>query len=440
MVLIPLGFLAIFYFYPLIAITRLSLAPQGRPDVRALAALISSSYYARTLWFTVWQAAASTALTLVLGLPAAYVFARYEFPGKALLRSAATIPFVLPTVVVAAAFTALLGPSGPLNLALMQLLRLEQPPIQLLGTLWMILLAHVFYNLTIVLRIVGSFWANLDPRLEHAAAALGANRLRRWLEITLPLLLPSIAAAALLVFIFDFTSFGVVLVLGGAQYATLEVEIYRQTVNLFNLPLAAALSLIQIICTLALTIIYSHLQAHTARPLRLRPQTHTLRRPDTWQARLFVTVVVCVLLALVATPLAALLWRALPCENGGAFYRELFVNRRGSYFYVPPILAIRNSVMTAAITVIASLGLGLIAAHFLARRTGRWAALLDPVFMLPLGTSAVTLGFGYLIALDKPPLDLRASPVLLPLAHTLVAFPFVVRSLLPALRLTCSPL
>jgi thiamine transport system permease protein len=54
--------------------------------------------------------------------------------------------------------------------------------------------------------------------------------------------------------------------------------------------------------------------------------------------------------------------------------------------------------------------------------------------MLPLGTSAVTLGFGYLIALDHPPLNLRASPWLLPLAHTLVAFPFVVRSLLPALR------
>jgi thiamine transport system permease protein len=239
-VLLPLGFLAIFFFYPLIAITRLSLAPHGRLDFRALAALVGSSYYLRTLWFTTWQAFASTALTLIAGLPAAYVFARYDFPGKSLLRSLTTIPFVLPTVVVAAAFTSLVGPSGVVNLGLMRLLRLDQAPIQLLGTIWMILLAHVFYNYTVVLRIVGSFWANLDPKLESAAAVLGANRVRRFFEITLPLLTPAIAAAALLVFIFDFTSFGVVLILGGAQFATLEVEVYRQTVNLFNLPMAAA--------------------------------------------------------------------------------------------------------------------------------------------------------------------------------------------------------
>jgi thiamine transport system permease protein len=113
---------------------------------------------------------------------------------------------------------------------------------------------------------------------------------------------------------------------------------------------------------------------------------------------------------------------------------ELFVNRRGSYFYVPPVVAIRNSLLVAGLTVAASLALGFIAANYLARRAGRWTAILDPLFMLPLGTSAVTLGFGYIIALDSPPLDLRASPALLPLAHTLVAFPFVVRSLLPVLR------
>jgi len=434
LLLIPLTFLALFYFYPLIAITRLSLAPHGTLDVRSLAALVSSSYYLRTLWFTTWQALASTGLTLAVGLPAAYVFARYEFPGKTLLRSLMTIPFVLPTVVVAAAFTSLLGPAGALNLTLMRWLNLDQPPIQLLGTIWMILLAHVFYNTTVVLRIVGSFWANLDPTLEHAAAVLGAGRVRRFLEITLPLLTPAIAAAALLVFIFDFTSFGVVLILGGAQFATLEVEIYRQTVNLFNLPMAAALSLVQIACTLGLTVIYTRLQARTARPLNLRPQAITQRRPATFRAKTLVIVTVGFIVMLLVTPLAALVWRAV--GDGWQSFAELSINRRSSYFYVPPVVAIRNSLLVAGITVAASLALGFIAANFLSRTqsAGRWTAILDPVFMLPLGTSAVTLGFGYIIALDRPPLDLRASPAMLPLAHTLVAFPFVVRSLLPVLR------
>ncbi len=432
LILIPLAFLGLFYFYPLFAITRLSLAPHGTLDLRALVALVGSSYYVRTLWFTTWQALASTVLTLLAGLPTAYVFARYDFPGKSLIRSLTTIPFVLPTVVVAAAFTSLVGPSGLFNLGLMRLLHLDRPPIQLLGTIWMILLAHVFYNYTVVLRIVGSFWANLDPRLPSAAAVLGANRVQRFFEVTLPLLAPAIAAAALLVFIFDFTSFGVVLILGGAQFATLEVEIYRQTVNLFNLPMAAALSLVQVACTLALTAVYTRLQARTARPLNLFPQSITQHKPVTPRARTLVMANVVFMAVLLVTPLAALVWRTM--GEGAQPLAELFVNRRGSYFYVPPVVAIRNSLTVAGITVALSLSLGFIAASFLARGTDRWTATLDSLFMLPLGTSAVTLGFGYIIALATPPLDLRASPAMLPLAHTLVAFPFVVRSLLPVLR------
>ena len=439
LILIPLAFLGVFFLYPIFSILRLSLAPKGTFDPAALGQLVSTPYYLRTLWFTIWQAVVSTALTLAAGLPAAYVFARYDFPGKGLLRALSTIPFVLPTVVVAAAFTSFIGPAGILNTFLMQVFQLSTPPIQWMGSIWMILLAHVFYNYTVVLRIVGSFWANLDPALENAAAVLGANRWRRFIEVTLPLLLPAIGAAALLVFIFDFTSFGVVLILGGSQFATIEVEIYRQTVNLFNLPMASALSVIQIAFTLGLTAIYTRLQARTARPLNLRPAGTTQSKPSSPGARILVGANVAFMLVLLVAPLVALLVRSF--EGGAVYFNELLVNKRGSYFYVPPIVAVRNSLLVAAITVCAALALGLIAATMLARagdesrpRRIRWNAILDPLFMLPLGTSAVTLGFGYIISLDTPPLDLRASPILLPLAHTLVAFPFVVRSLLPVLR------
>jgi thiamine transport system permease protein len=439
LVILPLAFLAVFFLYPLFSIVRLSLAPRGVLDLAALGRLTSTSYYLRTLWFTTWQAVVSTILTLAAGLPAAFIFARYNFPGKTLLRALTTVPFVLPTVVVASAFSALIGPSGILNSALMNGFGLSDPPIQLIGTIWMIFLAHVFYNYTVVLRIVGSFWANLDPSLENAAAVLGANRLRRFREITLPLLMPAIAAAALLVFIFDFTSFGVVLILGGSQFATIEVEIYRQTVNVFNLPMAAALSLVQILFTLALTATYTTIQGRSARPLNLRPQQINQKAPATLSARILVGLNLLFMLILLITPLVALVVRAF--GDGLRPFAALFVNTRNSFFYVPPGIAIENSLLVAAVTVGASLLLGLIAASVLVSgsQTGvrngiRLTAILDPLFMLPLGTSAVTLGFGYIIALDKPPLDLRASVLMLPLAHTLVAFPFVVRSLLPVLR------
>ena len=444
--LVPLAFLLLFYFYPLASILSLSFAPDGRLSLVALGKLFRTPYYLQTLWFTTWQAALSTLLTVGLALPGAYVFARYDFPGKSLLQALTTVPFVLPTIVVALAFTALLGPRGLLNLALMELLRLDQPPLNLQHTLAIILLAHVFYNYTLVLRIVGTYWANLDPQLEEAARMLGASRWRAFREVALPLLSPVIGAAALLVFIFCFTSFGVILVLGGPRFATLEVEIYRQTVHYLNLPLAAALSIVQILFSFALMAAYTRLQARLTLPVELRSRQTTQRRLRHWREWLVVGVNVGLMLVLLVAPLAALVERSLTLSaTEGAsldFYRQLFDNPRGSAFYVPPVAAVRNSVGFALATVGLSVTLGLMAATVLDNRsvagTGLrprpLSRLLDPLFMLPLGTSAVTLGLGYIVALDEPPLNLRTSPLLIVLAHTLVALPFVVRSVLPALR------
>jgi thiamine transport system permease protein len=451
--LAPLVFLGLFYFYPLGSILQISFSRAGGFFTPIIQALGTPSVW-RVAGFTLAQALLSTLLTLLVGLPGAYLFARYQFPGKAFIHALTSIPFIMPTLVVAAAFNALLGPHGWINLALMDWFNLSSPPIHFVNSLWAILIAHVFYNLTIVLRMVGDFWSHLDPRLASAARMLGTSPWQTLRRITLPLLLPAIAAAALLVFIFDFTSFGVILILGGPRFATLEVEIYYQTVSLFNLPLAAILSLIQLICTLGLTIVYSHLSARLSRPLSLRPRSYTLHRLVSVRARLLAGLFLILLLGLETTPLLALASRsflvATP-ERGQispvapqwtlANYRELSVNRRTSLFYVPPITSIGISLTYAATTILLALLLGLPAAWALANpppNASRIALLLnrilDPLLILPLGTSAVTLGLGFIVALGHPPLNLRASPLLVPLAHTLVAFPFVVRSLTPALR------
>lgn len=444
----PLIFLGIFYFFPLGSIFKVSFERGESGFAAPFIEALSSESVREILWFTIWQAALSTLLTLVIGLPGAYLLARYEFRGKTLLQALSGVPFVMPTLVVAAAFYALLGPRGWVNLAAMRIFGLNAAPIHLTNTIYAILLAHIFYNTTIVLRMVGDFWSHIDPRLNQAARTLGANRLESFRKITLPLIGPAITAATLLVFIFNFTSFGVILILGGPRFATLEVEIYFQTISLFNLPLAAALSLIQLGCTLALTIIYTRLSTRLTRPLKLHSRRFTQKRLTTWKSRLFAGVIIIILLTLLVAPLLALLTRSfvrLEPERGQRiiespgltldFYRELSINRRSSLFYVPPMTAIGISLGYAFITVILALAIGMPAAWALARHSGRSInKFLDPVLMLPLGTSAVTLGLGFIIALNRPPLDLRSSPILVPIAHTLVAFPFVVRSLTPSLR------
>jgi len=443
---LPLGFLALFFFYPLARILTLSFERGAGGVLLPLSETLRSAQTLHVLGFTFGQALASTLLTLLVGLPGAYLLSHYDFRGKAALRALSGIPFVLPTVVTAAAFNALLGSRGWVNQALVDLFNLGSPPLAFINTFSAILVAHVFYNTTIVLRMVGDFWSHLDPDLGSAARTLGANRWQTWLRVTLPLLAPAILAAGMLVFLFDFTSFGVILLLGGPRFATLEVEIYYQAVNLFNLPTAAVLSLIQLACTLGLTVIYTRLSNRVSRPLRLRSAQLTPARLRTWRQRLAAGLLITLLLALLVAPLAALSLRSFtrfgsatrgqPVEQGWtlANYRQLAQNPQSSIFYVPPLYAVRNSLLYALATVLLSLLVGGPAAWALARDRGsRLARWIDPLLMLPLGASAVTLGLGFIVALSHPPLDLRASPLLLPLAHTLVAFPFVVRSLAPAL-------
>ncbi|UYN92656.1 MAG: iron ABC transporter permease [Anaerolineales bacterium] len=435
----PLVFLAVFYIYPLVSIFALSFQEGWQP---ALLQLLNDSAIHRVVGFTFWQAFLSTALTLALGLPATHLLARYEFPGKRLLRVVSGVPFVLPTLVVAAAFNAVLGPRGWFNQAL---LAAGQQPLEFINTFTAILVAHVFYNTTIVLRMVGDFWSRLSPRIEQAASSLGANGWRVFTRVTLPMLAPALAAAALLVFIFNFTSFGVILVLGGPRFATLETEIYYQTVALFNLPTAALLALLQLLCTLVLTIVYTRLSARLSRPVEQRaPRLRPLRaQPARWLSAAFLAALALFFVA----PLGGLAARSVTrletdrrqeATTPGFtldYYRALGDDPRNNIFFAPPLRAIQTSLLYAGATVGLALLIGLPASWLLSQQQpSRLARLLDPLLMLPLGTSALTLGLGFIVALDTPPLDLRASPMLVPLAHTLVALPFVVRSLVPALR------
>lgn len=433
--LLPLAFLALFYLYPLGAIMQRGLSSGGAAGAD-LRQLLTAATTRRALWFSTWQAAVSTLGTLAVGLPAAYVFARYRFPGKRLLRTITLVPFVLPTLVVAAAWQALLGPRGFLN----QLLpALALPPLRAGGSAGAIIAAHVFFNTALVVRLVGDSWAQLHPRVIETAAVLGAGPMRRWRAVTMPLLSRPIFAAALLVFLFDFTSFGVVLLLGAGRYATLEVEIYLQTVTLFDLRAAAVLSLLQLLLTALVTAAYSNAAARYGATPRLGRAAAYERPPEAARERWLVAVTVGALLVWLVVPLAALALRALfSLEDGRltlALFTRLGSRPRGAALAVPPLLALRNSLLFAVLTALLSLAVGLPAALAAVGVRRAWLRrLVDIAVMLPLGTSPVTIGFGFILALGLPGFDLRASPVLLPVAHTLVALPLVFRALTGGLQ------
>lgn len=421
--LVPLAVVAVFFLLPVAAMLQRGLWPEGRFAPGAVLDVLARPRTGRVLWFTLWTSTAGTALSLALGLPAAYVLHRLRFPGRAVLRAVVLVPFVLPTVVVGLAVRELLGEGGLLG------------GLGLDGTPAAILVGLVFFNVAVVVRTVGVAWEGLDRRPAEAAAALGATPAQVLRTVTLPALRPAIVAAASVVFLFCATAFGVVLVLGGVRYSSVETEIYLLTADLLDLPAAAALSIVQLAAVAVLLAVVARLR---------RVPDPTVRRLPAAPARparrdLPALAVTALTLAGLALPIGALVAGSLRRDGGWslAHYRALGGDA-GGLLPGPVTDALTASLRTAVDATWMSLLLGALVAltvtrRVRTRRARRVRAGLDALFMLPLGVSAVTLGFGFLIALDSGPLDLRTSPLLVPIAQALVALPLVVRTLVPVL-------
>jgi thiamine transport system permease protein len=419
---VPLAVLVVFFLVPVGEMLRLGVAPDGRLDLARVAGTLTRPRVVRVLWFTVWAAAVATAVTVVLGLPTAYALYRLRLPGSALLRGVVTAPFVLPTVVVGVAFRGLLASSGPLG------------ALGLDGTPAAIVSALVFFNLSVVVRTVGPWWAGLDPRRAEAAAALGASPWQVLRTVTLPALRPAVVSAAMVVFLFCATAFGVVLTMGGGRYSTVETEIYYLTTQLLDLPAAAALSVLQLAVVVGLLALTGRSRPGGVTD-RVAPAPRRPRRGD-----LPVLAVTGLVLALVVAPLASVVVRSLRVDGAWSTARFSALQRPADdgTLRVPLSQALETSLRVAVDATLLAMVLGLVVAGLTARggfrRWQRVRSALDGVFMLPLGVSAVTVGFGLLVALDTPPLDLRGSPWLVPVAQALVALPLVVRLVAPALR------
>ena len=435
-ILLPLGFLAVAFAWPLFSVMRVGLGWDGQGILAPFIDAASDPYLRGRFVFTVWQAALSTILALLFGLPSAYVFAKYRFRGRGVLLAAITIPFILPPIVVALGLLSLLGPSGLANDALKGLFGFDEPPIRLLNTFAIILIAHVVYEYTIVVRLVSTFWSNMDPAMGEAASMLGASPRRVFLTVTAPLLAPAIAAAAALIFLFTFTSFGIILILGAPEHATLEVEIYSLMTKLFRPQLAAALALTQLIATFGMLWAYVRLQSAAVSRIRLRAQgiaaTASTRSPMDYMMLIGAFAAV----FLVLSPPLALLVRSFITPDGLGLdgYAAIMSNDRNEYFYISPIGAIRNSLGFAFVTVVLAVPLGVLAAYGLRNPRAWWRNPLDALYMLPLGVSAVTLGLGYLLSLRVGEFDVRTTVVPIILAHTLIAYPFVIRVVLSTMR------
>ncbi len=365
-----------------------------------------------TWWYTLWQAAASTLLTLLVGMVPAYVLHRFRFRGRAVARALMIVPFFLPTVVVAAAFVAVL-------------------PGHWRDTPRAVVAAHVYLNVAVVVQIVGAMWEVVPHDLTGAARTLGASPWQVARHVVLPVLRPALASAAAVVFVFCFTSFGAAKLLGGVGHPTVEMEIVRLATQIGDIGSAAVLAVLQLLVVAAVLAASTWVQRRTRLALAgdARPVRVTVGR---WPARVGLAGA-----ALFAAPVVAMAIRSLRGASGWTVRGWTHLGdtgRRGGLGVGVDLAAmLRTSFGYAAMAAVLATVLGVLGAVVIDRAAG-WGWLLDAGLALPLATSAVTIGLGMLITFDHPPVDWRASWWLVPVGHALIATPFAVRTLLGVLR------
>jgi thiamine transport system permease protein len=396
----PWVFLGVFFVAPVV----MTLA--AFTDITVLRETVTNSFFIKIAWFSLWQAALSVVVTLAIGLPATWALSRVSFPGSQILRGIISAPFVMPAVVVASGVLAVLPANNNTGV---------------LPILW----AHAMFNISVVLRIVGPRWELLDQRLEHAAATLGAHPLRTFRYVVWPHIKNSTINAALLIFIYCFTSFGVIVIVGGFRRRTIEAEIFTQAIRLGDTSTATALAVVQIVM---IGIVFAVVRTQSGRETaashihRRQPLSSTTHSP--W----IVGGAVATAVALVGLPMVATLWRSIYSRGTQSFtlsgWESLLDTRLPGMAY-SATEALTNSATFAVLAALVCVPLSLAAVVSNNR-------FLFFVSSLPVVVSAATLGIGLLITFDVDPIAWRSQWWLLPVVHAVIAFPLTTRTLHPA--------
>ncbi|WP_310567449.1 iron ABC transporter permease [Hydrogenophaga sp.] len=424
---LPLVFLAMVLVAPVLRLLAEGLAPGAALDAEPLRWLdVWQDDFLR--WRVLWsfaQAAITCALALVLGLPVAWVLARLAFPGRTLVLRLLMLPFVVPTLVAALGVLALWGPRGLLGGPL------AAAGLDLSETPWLLLYGNLFFNLCVVVRAGVDALEQVSAPRVAAARTLGATPWRAFWRVEWPVITPWLASALCLVFLYCFAGFGLALILGGPDYATVEVEIYTLVAHELELGQASVLAVWMLALTGAVALAYAVLEKRLAAPGRVVPIAR--QRPQgaaQWCALLGAVVV---LFVVCAAPLLAIVWRAL---------QALLLGQGAAVLTDADTLdALWNTVRFSTLALLLATVLGLVHALGVraldaaaqARHAGPGPGALALVWraaaFLPFVVSSVTVAFGLLLLYP----DASASLALLLAAYVLLAYPFVAKSLTAAL-------
>ena len=441
MIFIPVMiYLLFFYYFPMLYVLKDAFIKNEKFTVDIFLSLFQDKSVLFSIIFSFWEAIISVILCVILGIPIAYILTKYDFPGKELFTSLIMIPFILPGVVVGYSIIVLYGINGIFTNIIRSLTGMS---IVLGRGLPGIFIAHTFYNASLVALITSSVWRRVDPEIEEAARTLGSSGLHKFFKITLPLIAPGLLSSALIVFLFCFTSFEIILILGGAMYRTIEVEIYTLYLAFFDFNKAAALSLFQLIVVSIITLIYLR-QLAKATELRktgkivvypTKPLVRSFR--DIFKPQKIVVILYLALYSIfIFSPLVVLGVSAFYDPVTDSFslkgFEALFSNKYNTFLGAAPVVAPLNTLIYSFVTVIIVFIISIFSAKLMLDRR-LFSLIFGLLMFLPVATSRITIGLAMVASYGKLGLlSMDPRPIIVA-AHTIIAYPFATRTLLNGL-------
>lgn len=434
--------LSLIFLIPLVNTLAMAFLKDGNFTLSFIKEAFTSQYTRQILSFTINQSLVSTLICLLIGLPGAYLLSNYDIKGKKLILGICAIPFVLPSILVILGFVSFYGNNGFLNQILMSLFNLEEPPLKILYSYQAIILAHAFYNFPVILLLVTTYWSNLDPKYEMSSYVFGATRIQTFFNITLRRILPSILSSSLLVFLFCFTSFSIILVLGGGpKYTTMEVEIYRRARINMDISGSAAYSIVSIVFCIALLVLYLVSQKHISSSDSVVSTTYKkAKKPTSKIGKIFSSIYFIFAGIFILSPIFSIIIKSCFATVSRSsqkvftlkYYRQLFGMESTSGVMSDATFAILTSLKIAIIVGVLTIPIVLSLSIATKRKNSFSSSIIELIGMLPLAISSVIIGLGYYLIASKVPH--LSGIALVVLAHLVIALPFALRIVTPELE------
>lgn len=430
--LVIMGFFTVFLFYPLAYVFKSAFVVQGKITAVFFELLFTDSFLTQALTNSILIGGLTTVATAAFGLPLAFLCVRYRFPGKGWLQGLLLVPLVMPPFVGAIGLKQVFARFGSLNLLLINLgLMNSSNPIDWFGGgFWGIITIEVLNLFPIMYLSIAAALANVDPSLEEAASSLGAKGLTLFRKIIFPLTFPGFFAGAIIIFIWAFTDLGTPLIFDFSK--TIPAQIFSMTQDIETNPMGYVLTIVTLLVSVIALLSVKRYVGLRSYEMMGRGQHVGRREQDLngWTA-VAATSFLVVIVAVAMIPQISVILTSV----AGQWFQTILPTRYTTQYFATLVThpvagpSIVNSLFYSGVSTTIDISLGFIIAYMLTRRKFPGRGILDSVAMMPLAIPGVVIGFGYLAAFSRTPLNVFINPVpLLIISYAVRRLPYTLRA------------